>query len=100
MIKGRIATVHEACLTSLQLFKPLIAAINGPCVAAVMELVGAIDSRIAGTGARFGILEPKRGLIAGTGTTVRLPCQLTFPAAMELLLSTSSTPSGRSPSAS
>jgi enoyl-CoA hydratase len=36
--------------------------------------------------AYFGVMEPKRGLFAGGGTTVRLPRQIPFPAAMEFLL--------------
>ncbi|MEO2166786.1 MAG: enoyl-CoA hydratase-related protein, partial [bacterium] len=36
--------------------------------------------------ASFGVMEPKRGLFAGGGTTVRLPRQLAVPAAMEFLL--------------
>ena len=46
-------------------------------------------------------MEPKRGLFAGGGTTVRLPRQLAFPAAMEFLLTAEAfpAPSGRSSSA-
>ena len=46
-------------------------------------MLGGIDIRIATTHARFGVMEPKRGLFAGGGTTVRLPRQLAFPAAMD-----------------
>jgi enoyl-CoA hydratase len=77
--------VH-AVLKDFELFKPIIAAVNGDCVAGGMEMLGGIDIRIATPNARFGVLEPKRGLFAGGGTTARLPRQIPFPAAMEFLL--------------
>jgi enoyl-CoA hydratase len=51
-----------------------------------MEMLGGCDIRVAADTATFGVLEPKRGLFAGGGTTVRLPRQVPFPAAMEFLL--------------
>ena len=75
-----------AVLRNMQLYKPVIAAVNGPCVAGGMEMLGGVDIRIATEHASFGVMEPKRGLFAGGGTTVRLPRQLNFPAAMEFLL--------------
>ena len=75
-----------AVLRNVALYKPVIAAVNGPCVAGGMEMLGGVDIRIATQHASFGVMEPKRGLFAGGGTTVRLPRQLAFPAAMEFLL--------------
>ena len=75
-----------AVLRNVKLYKPIIAAVNGPCVAGGMEMLGGVDIRIATPNATFGVMEPKRGLFAGGGTTVRLPRQLAFPAAMEFLL--------------
>jgi len=49
-------------------------------------MLGGIDIRIASPEASFAVMEPKRGLFAGGGTTVRLPRQIPFPAAMEFLL--------------
>ena len=40
-------------------------------------------------------MEPKRGLFAGGGTTVRLPRQLAYPAAMEFLLTAEAFPASR-----
>jgi enoyl-CoA hydratase len=40
-------------------------------------------------------MEPKRGLFAGGGTTVRLPRQIPFPAAMEFLLTAEAFPASR-----
>jgi enoyl-CoA hydratase len=76
----------EAVLCGSKLYKPIIAAVNGPCVAGGMEMLGGIDIRIATEHATFGVLEPARGLFAGGGTTVRLPRQLPFALAQEFLL--------------
>jgi enoyl-CoA hydratase len=76
----------EAVLRNVKLYKPIIAAIDGPCVAGGMEMLGGADLRIATPRATFGVLEPKRGLFAGGGTTARLPRQIGYAAAMELLL--------------
>lgn len=75
-----------AVLREFELDKPVIAAVNGICVAGGMELLCGCDLRLATPAATFGVLEPKRGLFAGGGTTVRLPRQIAFPHAMELLL--------------
>jgi enoyl-CoA hydratase len=76
----------RAVLRGVKLYKPIIAAVNGTCVAGGMEMLGGCDIRIAVDSATFGVLEPKRGLFAGGGTTVRLPRQISYPAAMEFLL--------------
>ena len=68
------------------IYKPIIAAVNGPCVAGGMEMLGGVDIRVASEHATFGVLEPARGLFAGGGTTVRLPRQIPFAHAMEFLL--------------
>jgi enoyl-CoA hydratase len=82
----RLSDGTYAVLRNVKLYKPVIAAINGPCVAGGMEMLGGVDIRVATSHASFGVMEPKRGLFAGGGTTVRLPRQLNFPAAMEFLL--------------
>ncbi len=82
----RLSDGTYAVLRNVKLYKPVIAAINGPCVAGGMEMLGGVDIRIATKHSRFGVMEPKRGLFAGGGTTARLPRQLNFPAAMEFLL--------------
>jgi enoyl-CoA hydratase len=82
----------DAVLKTLKLYKPIIAAIDGPCVAGGMEMLGGIDIRIATPRATFGVMEPKRGLFAGGGTPTRLPRQIPFPAAMEFLLTAEAFP--------
>lgn len=85
----------DAVLRSLRIYKPIIAAVDGPCVAGGMEMLGGVDIRIATERSVFGVMEPKRGLFAGGGTTVRLPRQIPFPAAMEFLLTAEAFPARR-----
>ena len=47
--------------------KPVIAAIDGHCVAAGLELALGCDIRVATRQSSFGLPEPRRGLIAGSG---------------------------------
>jgi enoyl-CoA hydratase/carnithine racemase len=75
-----------AVLREFDLFKPVIAAVNGICAAGGMEMLMGTDIRVASENATFGVVEPKRGLFPGGGTTVRLPRQIPFPWAMEILL--------------
>lgn len=76
----------HAVLHQFPIYKPIIAAVNGVCVAGGFEMLTCTDIRVAVPVARFAVMEPKRGLFAGGGSTVRLPRQLPYPFAMELLL--------------
>ena len=76
----------RAVLRNWPLYKPVIAAVNGFCTAGGMEMLGGCDIRVACPEAKFAVMEPKRGLFAGGGTTVRLPRQIPWPQAMEFLL--------------
>ncbi|MEX2256145.1 MAG: enoyl-CoA hydratase-related protein [Acidimicrobiia bacterium] len=76
----------KAVLRNVPLYKPIVAAVNGFCTAGGMEMLGGCDIRVACPEAKFAVMEPKRGLFAGGGTTVRLPRQIPWPLAMEFLL--------------
>lgn len=91
----RLEDGTRAVLRDVKLYKPIIAAVDGPCVAGGMEMLGGVDIRIATPNATFGVMEPKRGLFAGGGTTARLPRQVPFPAAMEFLLTAEAFPASR-----
>ncbi|WFB06347.1 crotonase/enoyl-CoA hydratase family protein [Streptomyces sp. LX-29] len=66
--------------------KPVIAAVEGPCVAGGTELLQGTDIRVAGRGATFGLYEVRRGLFPIGGSTVRLPRQIPRTHALEMLL--------------
>ncbi len=66
--------------------KPLIAAVEGFAVAGGFEIALACDLIVAARGARFGIPEVKRGLVAAGGALLRLPGRIPYHLAMELAL--------------
>jgi enoyl-CoA hydratase/carnithine racemase len=70
----------------LEVYKPVISAINGYCLGGGMTLMLATDIRVAAEHASFGLAEVQRGIIAGNGGTQRVLRQLPHPIAMELLL--------------
>ena len=80
----RLANV--ALLRGFELYKPVIAAVNGFCLAGGTELIEATDIRIAAQHATFGLTEVKRAIIPAAGSMVRLPKQVPFCKAMEILL--------------
>lgn len=76
----------RATLKGVVMEKPIVAAINGACLAGGMEMVVGAHLRIASEQATFGLPEPKHGLIPFGGSLVRLPRQIPHVRAMELLL--------------
>jgi len=68
-------------------FKPVICAVNGFCIAGGMELLLGTDLRIAAEHATFGFGEVRWGLVPLGGTHIRLPRQVPWAVAMQLLLS-------------
>ena len=67
-------------------YKPVIAAINGHAFAAGLETILLADIRIADEGADFGALERRWNIVAGDGMTVRLPLVVGYAKAMELII--------------
>ncbi|WP_028602816.1 enoyl-CoA hydratase/isomerase family protein [Ottowia thiooxydans] len=91
---GRPTTMSDFWLTQkdqllnrgLEVWKPVIAAVNGYCVGGGMTLMLATDIRIAVPHATFSLAEVKRGIIASNGGTQRCISQLPYAIAMEMLL--------------
>jgi enoyl-CoA hydratase/carnithine racemase len=67
-------------------WKPIIAAINGYCLAGGLEVALSCDIRVAAEHATFGLPEPKRAIIPAASGTQRLPRAVPLAFAMELLL--------------
>ena len=76
----------KSLLKGFRVTKPLIAAVEGPAIAGGTEILQATDIRVAGESARFGVSEPKWGLYPMGGSAVRLPRQLPYTVAADLLL--------------
>ena len=70
----------------VDVFKPVIAAVNGWAVAAGLENALLADIRIAAENAVFGALERRWNIVAGDGMTVRLPLAVGYAKAMELII--------------
>jgi len=70
----------------LEVWKPVIAAVNGYCLGGGMTMMLATDIRIAAPHATFGLSEVKRGVIPGNGGTQRILRQLPYAIAMEMLV--------------
>ena len=70
----------------LEVWKPVVAAVNGYCLGGGMTLLLATDIRIASTTATFSLAEVKRGVIPGNGGTQRVLDQLPYAIGMEMLL--------------
>jgi Enoyl-CoA hydratase/carnithine racemase len=70
----------------LEIWKPVIAAVNGYCLGGGMTLMMATDIRIAAAHATFGLSEVKRGVIAANGGTQRILSQVPYAIGMEMLL--------------
>lgn len=91
---GREQAAQEMWLTQrdqllnrgLEVWKPVIAAVNGYCLGGGMTLLLATDIRVAANHATFGLSEVKRGVIPANGGTQRLLAQLPHAIAMEMLL--------------
>jgi len=67
-------------------FKPVIAAVNGWAVAAGLENALLADIRIVARDAVFGALERRWNIVAGDGMTVRLPLVVGYARAMEMII--------------
>src|ERR1700694_3738260 len=70
----------------LEVWKPIIAAVNGFCVGGGMTMLFSTDIRVASEHATFSLSEVKRGIIAGNGGTQRTLQQLPWCIGMEMLL--------------
>src|SRR5712691_1105108 len=82
----RARVVNRALLKDSVFSKPIIAAVNGDCVAGGLELLLSTDIRAAAPHARFGFPEVRWSIYPFGGATVKLVQQIGHVHAMELLL--------------
>ncbi len=85
-----IAVLRDGAQTrdgqTFELFKPVIAAINGICAAGGLEMLWNTDLRVIADDTFIQLSEPRRGLFPGGGSTVHSARQLSWCNAMEVLL--------------
>jgi enoyl-CoA hydratase len=80
------ALASIALMRGFSVSKPIVAAVNGFCIAGGMELLQGTDLRVASETASFGLQEVKWGLIPFGGSLARLQRQVPYCKAMEILL--------------
>lgn len=85
-LMGNLQQFTDAILRGFELYKPVIAAVNGNALGGGTEMTNACDLRIASKNAVFGTPEAKVGLLPGGGSLTRLPRQIPLAKAMEMLL--------------
>jgi enoyl-CoA hydratase/carnithine racemase len=78
--------MNIALLRGYSFYKPVIAAVNGFCIAGGMDLLTATDLRVAVDTAEFGLQEVKWAIIPAGGSIGRMPRQVPYCKAMEMLL--------------
>lgn len=83
---GDLQQFLDAILRGFELYKPVIAAVNGRALGGGTEMTNACDLRVAAEHAEFGTPEAKVGLLPGGGSLTRLPRQIPWAKAMEILM--------------
>jgi len=83
---GDPSAFTDAILRGFELYKPVIAAVNGNALGGGTEMTNACDLRVAAEHAVFGTPEARVGLLPGGGSISRLPRQIPYAKAMEMLL--------------
>ncbi len=86
-LKKEPNVIFDGWLKTYRPGKPIIAAVEGFALAGGTEILQGTDIRVAGESARFGVTEVQRGLFPMAGSTVRLPRQIPYTIALEMLLS-------------
>lgn len=76
----------DAILRGFTLYKPVIAAVNGRALGGGTEITNACDLRVAAAHAVFGTPEARVGLLPGGGSLTRLPRQIPWAKALEMLM--------------
>ena len=89
-IRARMATdpdiVYKALFRHYRPTKPMVAAVEGVAIAGGTELLQAMEIRVAGESARFGVSESRWSLYPMAGSAARLPRQIPYTHAAEILL--------------
>ena len=88
--RTRMATdpdiVYKALFRHYRPTKPIVAAVEGVAIAGGTEILQAMEIRVAGESARFGVSEVRWSLYPMGGSAVRLPRQIPYTHAAEILL--------------
>ena len=78
--------MYKALFRHYRPAKPIVAAVEGVAIAGGTEILQAMEIRVAGSSARFGVSEARWSLYPMGGSAVRLPRQIPYTHAAEILL--------------
>jgi len=87
--------IFDGWLKTYRPTKPVIAAVEGFALAGGTEILQGTDIRVAGESAVFGVTEARRALFPMAGSTVRLPRQIPYTVAVEMLLTGDDVPAAQ-----
>jgi enoyl-CoA hydratase len=85
-IRQDASLIYKGFLKDYRLATPIIAAIEGVCYAGGIEILQSLDIRVAAESARIAVSEVQRGLFPMSASTIRLPRQIPWTVAAEMLL--------------
>jgi enoyl-CoA hydratase len=85
-LQNETSIIFDGWLKTYRPMKPVIAAVEGFALAGGTEILQGTDIRVAAESAVFGVTEVQRGLFPLAGSTVRLPRQIPYTIALEMLL--------------
>lgn len=85
-IRQDVSLIYKGFLKEHRPATPIVAAVEGYCYAGGIEILQAFDVRVAAAGARIAVSEVQRGLFPMSASTVRLPRQIPWTVAMEMLI--------------
>jgi enoyl-CoA hydratase len=80
------SVIFDGWLKTYRPRKPVIAAVEGFALAGGTEILQGTDIRVAAESAMFGVTEVQRGLFPMAGSCVRLPRQIPYTVAVEMLV--------------
>jgi enoyl-CoA hydratase len=85
-VRQDFSLLYKGFLKDHYVKKPIVAAVEGYCYAGGMEILQAFDIRVAAEDAQLAVAEVKRGLFPMSSSTIRLPRQIPYTIAMDMLL--------------
>jgi enoyl-CoA hydratase len=85
-IQEDFSLIYPGVLKDHYVKKPIVAAVEGYCYAGGMEILQAFDLRVAAEDAQLAVSEVQRGLFPMSASTIRLPRQIPYTVAMDMLL--------------
>lgn len=85
-VRQDFSLIFKGFLKDHYVTKPIVAAVEGYCYAGGMEILQACDIRVAAEDAQLALSEVQRGLFPMAGSSIRLPRQIPYTVAMDMLL--------------